>query len=314
MQEITNDTAAIPALGVGIGYRSELREGIFSNREHIDFLEIITENYLSHPDAHRSLEELCDHFPVIPHGVDLSIGSMMQFDRTYLKAIKRISDMTKAPYYSEHLCMTKTPGRYIGHLAPLWFSEDVLQHSIRRVQMLQEYLEKPLILENVTYMLEIPSSPMGQTEFFQRLVEATGCGILLDVTNVFINAANHGFDARKFIEQMPLSHLVQVHLAGGYQRGSWYVDGHSELVPPDIFHLFAYLVSRCQVKSVIFEHDAHFPPIADLLQQIDQARAIVHRQQGKKMPNTHVSSEILTDEHAKSRIHDICNKRERNKI
>ncbi|GHO55869.1 DUF692 domain-containing protein [Ktedonobacter robiniae] len=290
MREITNYTAAIPALGVGIGYRSELREGIFSNRDRIDFLEIITENYLSHPDAYRSLEELCDHFPVIPHGVDLSIGSMMQLETPYLKAIKRISDVTKAPYYSEHLCMTKTPGRYIGHLAPLWFSEELLQHVIRRVQMLQDYLEKPLILENVTYMLEIPSSPMSQTEFFQRLVEATDCGILLDVTNVFINAANHAFDARQFVAHMPLSHLVQVHLAGGYQRGGWYVDGHSELVPPNIFSLFEYLVSLCQVKSVIFEHDAHFPPITDLLQQMDQARAIVRRQQRNDMPNECVSS------------------------
>lgn len=186
--------------------------------------------------------------------------------------------------------MTKTPGCYIGHLAPLWFSEELLQHVIRRVHMLQDYLEKPLILENVTYMLEIPSSPMSQTEFFQRLVEATGCGILLDVTNVFINAANHAFDARQFVAHMPLSHLVQVHIAGGYQRGGWYVDGHSELVPPDIFSLFEYLVSLCQVKSVIFEHDAHFPPIADLLQQMDRARAIVRRQQRNDMPNECVSS------------------------
>lgn len=290
MREITNCTTAIPTLGVGIGYRSELREGIFSNRDHIDFLEIITENYLSHPDAYRSLEELCVLFSVIPHGVNLSIGSMMPLDASYLKAIKRISDVTNAPYYSEHLCMTRTPGRYIGHLAPLWFSEDLLQHVIRRVCMLQDYLEKPLILENVTYMLEIPYSPMSQTEFFQRLVEATGCGILLDVTNVFINAANHAFDAQRFVEQMPLSHLVQVHLAGGYQRGGWYVDGHSELVPPDIFDLFEYLVSLCQVKSVIFEHDAQFPPISDLLQQIDRARTIVIRQNRKDIPNKCVLS------------------------
>ncbi|MGH2508604.1 MAG: DUF692 domain-containing protein [Ktedonobacteraceae bacterium] len=275
MQEVTNLTTTIPALGVGLGYRSELKEEILAHRAHIDFLEIITDNYLTAPGAQAALEELCDLFPVIPHGVDLSIGSVMPLEPAYLQAIKRISDLTRSPYYSEHLCMTRVPGRDIGHLAPLWFTEDLLQYMIRRVVTLQDYLEKPLVLENVTYMLEIPQSTMSQTAFFQRLVAATGCGVLLDVTNVFINAANHQFDAKQFLERMPLSHLVQVHLAGGYWRGGWLVDGHSELVPPEIFALFETLTSLCPVKSVIFEHDAHFPPMADLCQQMEHARSIL---------------------------------------
>jgi uncharacterized protein (UPF0276 family) len=194
-------------------------QALLANRERIDFLEIIADNYLAAPSARAALAELCELFPVIPHGVDLSIGSVMPFDRSYLQAIKRISDLTGSPYYSEHLCMTRVPGRDIGHLAPLWFTEELLDYVIRRVLMLQDYLGKPLILENVTYMLEIPQSTMSQTEFFQRLVAATGCGVLLDVTNVFVNATNHQFDAKHFLEQMPLSHVVQVHLAGGYWKG-----------------------------------------------------------------------------------------------
>lgn len=274
--QVANRTTTIPGLGVGLGYRSELREGILANRERIDFLEIICDNYLRESSALAALEELCTLFPVIPHGVGLSIGSVMPLEPAYLRSIKRVSDLTGSPYYSEHLCMTRVPGRDIGHLAPLWFTEELLQHVTDRVLRLQDYLQKPLILENVTYMLEIPS-PMRQTEFFRRLVEATGCGILLDVTNVLINATNHQFDARDFLKQMPLSHLVQIHLAGGYWRGGWLVDGHSELVPPEVFALLEFLTSLCPIKSVIFEHDAHFPPIADMLGQMDHVRSILKR-------------------------------------
>lgn len=216
-------------------------------------------------------------FPAIPHGVDLSIGSMMPLESSYLRAIKQVSDLTRAPYYSEHLCMTRVPGRDIGHLAPLWFTEELLQHVTDRVMRLQDFLGKPLVLENVTYMLEIPHGTLSQAAFFRRLVEKTDCGVLLDVTNVFINAANHHFDPDAFLRLMPLNHLVQVHLAGGYWRHGWLVDGHSELVPEEIFALFETLASLCPVKNVIFEHDAHFPPISDLLEQMDHARDILKR-------------------------------------
>jgi uncharacterized protein (UPF0276 family) len=230
--------------------------------------------------VYAALEELCTLFPVIPHGVDLSIGSVTPLEPSYLQAVKRISDLTASPYYSEHLCMTRVPGRDIGHLAPLWFTEELLQHVISRILSVQDYLGKPLILENVTYILEIPRSMMSQTEFFQRLVAATGCGVLLDVTNVFINATNHRFDAKQFLEQMPLSHLVQVHLAGGDFSGDWLVDGHSELVPPEVFALFETLTELCAVKSVIFEHDTHFPPMTDLCQQMEHARSILGNRPG----------------------------------
>ncbi len=272
-----NQTTTIPTLGVGLGYRSDLKEGILANRDRIDFLEILTDNYLRDRHALATLEHLCSLFPVIPHGVDLSIGSAMPLEPSYLQGIKQISDLTKAPYYSEHLCMTKVPGRAIGHLAPLWFTEEWLQLAIRRVHTLQEYLGKPIVLENITYLLEIPHSTMSQATFFQRLVEATGCGVLLDLTNVYVNATNHHDDPETFLCQMPLDHLVQVHLAGGYWRNGWLVDGHCELVPSEIFDLLALLTTQCQVKNIVFEHDAHFPSMAEMVQQMDHARNILQR-------------------------------------
>ena len=272
---ITQRLSMIPHVGVGLGYRSELRSGILANRERIDFLEIIADNYLREPGALASLEELCTLFPVIPHGVDLSIGSVMPLEPAYLQGIKRVSDLTGSPYYSEHLCMTRVPGRDIGHLAPLWFTEGLLKHVTERVLRIQAYLGKPLVLENVTYMLEIPS-PLTQAEFFHRLVERTGCGILLDLTNVLINATNHHFDAEAFVQQMPLDHVVQIHLAGGYWSHGWLVDGHSTLVPPEVFDLLAKVAPRCLVQNVIFEHDAQFPTMRAFLEQLDHARSILH--------------------------------------
>jgi len=284
---VTTALTAIPAFGVGLGYRSELREGILANRTRIDFLEIIADNYLREPGALAALEELCTLFPVIPHGVDLSIGSMIPLEPAYLQSIKRVSDLTRSPYYSEHLCITRVPGRDIGHLAPLWFTETLLQHVIERVMRLQEYLGKPLILENVTYMLDIPQNTMSQTEFFQRLVEATGCGVLLDVTNVFINATNHHFNPDVFLRQMPLDHLIQVHLAGGYWSHGWLVDGHSTLVSPEVFALLTTLATLCRVKNVLFEHDAHFPSMTALLEQMDHARSILNSRGDVPPPLSH---------------------------
>lgn len=268
----------VPYLGVGLGYRKELKKEIFASKDQIDFLEIITDSY--HQPAERTeLKALCEQFRVIPHGVDLSIGSMQAVDSEYLRTIKQISDMTKAPYYSEHLCVTAVPGIDIGHLSPLWFTEETLANTIKKVKYIQNYLEKPLILENVTYLFELPSTNMSQTEFFNRLVDATGCGVLLDLTNVFINSMNHHFDPLTFLQQMPLDHVVQVHLAGAYwtEDNRMLVDGHSEPVQEESWKLLQIVVSQCQVKGVIFEHDRNFPDWNILIQQMIRARQIMDK-------------------------------------
>lgn len=225
----------------------------------------------------RELEEICTIFTVIPHGIGLSVGSAMPLDQNYLRAIKHISDLTKSPYYSEHLCMTRAPGIDIGHLSPLWFTEAVLENTIRNVTRVQEYIGKPLVLENVTYLVGIPDGNMSQTEFFNRLVEATGCGVLLDVTNIFINSMNHEFDAIAFLEQMPLNRVVQVHIAGGFWRNEIFIDSHSEPVQEETWKLLQALVSRTQVKGVILEHDSNYPEMPILLYQVAKARQLMRQ-------------------------------------
>jgi uncharacterized protein (UPF0276 family) len=277
MPGVSQGLSTIPKLGSGLGYRRELREAILESRRAIDFLEIVTEQFFGGGARIRELEEICGVFPVIPHGVGLSIGSV-DLDHDYLRAIKRVSDVTASPYYSEHLAMTRAPGIDIGHLAPLWFSETVLRHTIDNVRRVQDYLQKPLVLENVTYTFTIPGAGMTQTEFFTRLVDATGCGVLLDVTNVYINSVNHQFDAVAFLKEMPLDSIVQIHLAGGYAKDGMLIDAHSERVDEGSWQLLDALTDLIAVRGSILEHDANFPEdITAMLDQLDRARRAIAR-------------------------------------
>jgi uncharacterized protein (UPF0276 family) len=277
---MARDVAEIPVLGSGLGYRRELKDAIFRSREAIDFLEIITEQFLGDPALVRELEYLCQTFPVIPHGIGLSVGSKT-LDPVYLEGIRRISDIAAAPYYSEHLAMTRAPGVEIGHLSPLWFTETILRVTTDNVHRVQGLLDKPLVLENVTYAFEIPGAGMTQAEFFTRLVEATGCGVLLDVTNLYINSENHGFDPVGFLKQMPLDRVVQVHLAGGYEADGVKIDSHSEPVEEGSWQLLETLAELTSVKGSIVERDANFPEeIGSLLEQVARAREILSCSRG----------------------------------
>lgn len=266
--------SSIPVMGAGLGYRPQIHAAIFRSRESIDFLEIVADNFIGARALMHDLADICEAFAVVPHGVDLSIGSV-RLDREYLQQIKQISDATRAPYYSEHLAMTRGPAMDLGHLAPVWYDEESLDVVSRNVVRVQEELEKPLVLENITYPFEIPHGSMTQTEFFGRLAESTGCGILLDVTNVYTNAANHAFDPVAFLREMPLESVVQVHLAGGYWSNGRLIDSHSEPVEDASWGLLEEMANLTAVKAAIVEHDANFPDdFTTLLRQVTRAREI----------------------------------------
>lgn len=267
---------SIPFLGSGLGYRREIANSLFEHKNAVDFVEIITDQFTRDFRVLDTLAELRDTFVVVPHGIGLSVGSALPPDRQYLRKIRIVSELVNAPYYSEHLCMTRAPGIDIGHLSPLWFTEEVLQTTIRNVAQVQEYLGKLLVLENVTYLFEVPGATMPETEFFKRLVKATGCGMLLDVTNLYINSVNHHFDPVKVLHEMPLDSVVQVHLAGGFWSHDVLVDGHSETVDEETWRLFSALTDLVQPKGSIVEHDANFPENFNvLLEEVNRARSIL---------------------------------------
>jgi uncharacterized protein (UPF0276 family) len=285
---VTSSVASLPVLGSGLGYRRELHDEITAAAARIDFVEIIAEQYMNGDEHLAALEELCDIFPVIPHGVSLSVGSAAPVDDRHLRAIERLMKITGAPYFSEHLAVTSAPGLEIGHLSPLWFTEAALTKTAENVSRVQERLGRPLALENVSYLFDLPGAQMTQAEFFTRLVDQTSCGVLLDVTNVYINSINHEFDPIEFLQAMPLEAVVQIHLAGGYMSDGVMVDGHCEPVQDGSWALLGHLVELASVKGSIVEHDANFTPETAnlLLDQVERARRILHH----KTKTTEVTS------------------------
>lgn len=269
--------AGIPYLGSGLGFRDELADETFAAREEIDFVEIITEAYIHKPSGLDELRKVVDAFPVVPHGLGLSIGAAGPLDSAYLARLKQISDLTGSPYCSDHLCMTRVPGIDLDALTPLWFSESVLRGTVERVNAVQDTLGKPLVLENVTYLFEIPGGRMSQPEFFHRLVDATGCGILLDVTNVYTNSVNHGFDPVRFMAALPLDSVVQVHLAGGLWQDGVLFDSHSRPVPEEVWRLLTWLCGKCDLKAALLEYDQNFPDFRVLQEHVATARRLMRR-------------------------------------
>lgn len=286
----TSDTAlqAIPDLGSGIGYRRELREAILASRDDIDFVEIVTEQFSRDSRQLDELWELTSSFTVIPHGVGLSVASPRLND-AYLRTIRRVSDICRSPYYSEHLAITRAPGFDIGHLAPVWYTEPVLANAIDNVSRVQDLLGKPLLVENISYLFEIPAATIPQAEFLSRLCDATGCGILLDLTNLYTNATNHRFDPLAFLDELPLERVVQLHLAGGFWADGVLIDGHCESVEPGSWTLLNALTRRIRVKASILEHDANFP--ADFSILVDQVRRA--RNTIRHIPNSATALDTL---------------------
>jgi uncharacterized protein (UPF0276 family) len=284
--------ARVPYLGSGLGYRRQLRDAILASADAVDLLEVVTEQFLDSPERFVELGELCEQFTVIPHGVGLSIGSAAPLDREYLAKIRRVSEFTRCAYYSEHLALTRVPGIDIGHLSPLWFTEKVLACTIRNVKQVQDLLGKPIALENVTYQFEIPGREMNQSEFFGRLVEATGCAILLDLTNLYINSVNHRFDPLAFLAELPVERIVQIHLAGGFWSEGVLVDGHSEEVHSEVWQLLEHLTRLVDVRASILEHDDNFPDDASVLfRQVKRAREIISR--GRRVSRAAAISEAV---------------------
>lgn len=277
----------IPFLGSGLAFRTQIAEDIFRCAGQLDFVEVLADHYMYDPRALNYLDELKDKFTIVPHGVGLSIGSWGGEHDHYIEAIARVSEVSGAPYYSDHLSVTRAPGIELGHLSPLWFRRELLASTIDRVNRIQDKLQKMLVLENITYDFTIPYGDLNQEEFFTELVAATGCGMLLDITNLYTNSVNHGFDPLKMASELPLDSIIQVHLAGGFWENGILVDGHCAAVPEEVWELFRHISVRAPVRAALVEHDANFPEVQQLLGQVDRARKILENGAAKRHEGGH---------------------------
>ncbi len=263
----------LPRLGVGLGFREPLRADIFLHRAEIDFLEITADHYLdATPEKERELELLAAHFTLIPHALSLSLGSAEGVDPVYLGKLAALVRRINPPWWSEHLAFTRAGGVDIGHLSPLPFSREAADVVSRNIAEVRRQIDAPLILENITYTVELPGSDWGEAEFIAEVLDRSDTGLLLDVTNVFANAVNHGYDARAFLRRLPLERVVQLHFVGGKWHGGLFVDSHSHPTPPAVWDLMEEVLARAPVKGAILERDENLPGWEPLAVELKRAR------------------------------------------
>jgi uncharacterized protein (UPF0276 family) len=251
---------ALPNLGIGLGLRTSHYTRILEDRPAVDWFEIISENYMQ--TAGRPLEHLdaiAERYPVVMHGVSLSIGGADPLDPAYLSELKALRDRIGARWVSDHLCFTGVAGKNSHDLLPMPYTEEALSHVVSRVRAVQDFLGAPLALENPSTYLEFAGASMREWEFLGRLAEEADCALLLDVNNVYVSAFNHGFEPMTYLDAIPFDRVVQIHVAGHTHHGTHIIDSHIGPVIDPVWNLFAIAHKRAGGAAVLLEWDAEIP-------------------------------------------------------
>ncbi len=263
-------------LGFGLGLRAAHYDTIVSERpKEVQWFEIISENYLS-LEQHWILENLRQDYPLVMHGVALSPGGLDPIDNDYLKKLKTLADRLEVAWLSDHLCFTYLGNHYSHDLLPIPYNESSLKHLISRLHYIQDYLQRPIALENASSYLEYQTSTMTEPEFFTALHHATGCGILLDINNVFVSCFNHHWNPYTYIDNIPKQAIWQYHLAGHTDKGSHKIDTHNAPLIKEVLDLYAYALRTKGLYSTMIEWDSNIPPFSVLLAELHQAKILAN--------------------------------------
>jgi hypothetical protein len=271
-----------PYLGFGLGLRPQHYQDILDTNPALDWLEVISENYLV-PGGNpiRKLDAIRARWPVVMHGVSLSIASTAPFDQAYLDGLKALAERIEPVFVSDHLCWTGVHGLNLHDLLPIPYTEEALDHVVARVQHVQDHLKRPLVLENVSTYVEFGHSEMAEWHFLAELTRRTGCWLLLDVNNVFVSAFNHEWSAQEFLDGIPADRVVQFHLAGHEHNMTHIIDTHDALVCEEVWELYRAALRRFGPVSTIIERDDKIPPLADMLAELGTAREVAQGVLGK---------------------------------
>ena len=264
-----------PTLGCGVGLRSEHYDVILRDWPRMDWFEAISENFMASGGRPlHVLEAVRRRYPVVLHGVSLSIGSTDPLDEQYLERLKALIDRIDPALVSDHLCWTGVEGENLHDLLPLPFTEEAIRHVATRVQRVQERLKRRLLLENVSAYVTYQHSTMPEWEFLTAVAERSGCGILLDLNNVYVNARNHRFDPFRYLEQIPGELVGQFHLAGHTDMGAYLFDTHNSPVIDAVWALYLEALQRWGAVATLIEWDEDLPTFSRLAEEAEKARAI----------------------------------------
>jgi uncharacterized protein (UPF0276 family) len=272
---LTTPRFGLPNLGIGLGLRSLHYAHILEQQPEVDWFEIITENYLQTRGRPLDfLDRVAERYPIVMHGVGLSIGSSDALDRAYLRELKALRERVGARWVSDHLCFTGVSGKNTHDLLPLPYTEETLAHVVARVRAVQDTLGAPLALENPSTYLEFAGATLTEWEFLAALASEADCAILLDVNNVYVSAYNHGFDPLTYLAGIPFERVVQLHVAGHTHHGTHLIDSHIGPVIDPVWQLLAHAHQRCQA-SVLLEWDAEIPSFEETHAEALRARAFI---------------------------------------
>jgi uncharacterized protein (UPF0276 family) len=263
------------ALGFGLGLRVEHYETILEEQPAVDWFEVLSENYLV-PGGKplHYLMRLRERYPMVMHGVSLSIGSAAPLDRAYLNQLKALAQRIEPAWISDHLCWTGVGGKNLHDLLPLPYTDEALKHVVSRVRSVQDFLGRRILLENVSSYVGFRDSRLTEWEFLKAVAEEADCLILLDVNNIYVSSINHEFDPLGYLHAIPRERVQQIHLAGHQNHGDYLIDTHDHPVPDPVWALYAAAVRRFGAVSTMIERDANMPPFAELYAELEAARRI----------------------------------------
>jgi uncharacterized protein (UPF0276 family) len=264
-----------PYLGFGLGLRKEHYETILAEKPPLGWFEIISENYLV--DGGKPLhylERIRANYPIVMHGVSLSIGGSDPLDFDYLRKLKALAQRVEAAWVSDHLCWTGVDGINLHDLLPLPYTEETLRHVTERIQQVQDFLGRRILLENPSSYVAYGHSDLAEWEFLNAMTEQADCLLLLDVNNIYVSARNHGFDPYHYLAHVPAERVWQIHLAGHSDYGSYLIDTHDHPVADPVWDLYEAALRYCGPVSTMIERDDAIPPLAELLDELQLARSV----------------------------------------
>lgn len=274
-----------PFLGFGLGLRTEHYNTILETKPNIDWFEALSENYMIPGGKPLNyLDKIRADYPVVLHGVSLSIGSTAEVDFEYLRELKKLADRVQPAWISDHLCWTGVHGQNLHDLLPLPYTQETVKHVVERVKIVQDYLGRQILLENVSSYASYVDSEMTEWEFITQIAEAADCLLLLDVNNIYVSSFNHQFDAKAFIDGVPLKHIQQIHLAGHQNNGDYIIDTHDAPVIGPVWDLYKYAITKLGAVSTMIERDDKMPELQELVDELDFAREIFANRTEKILP------------------------------
>ncbi|BCZ97922.1 TPA: DUF692 domain-containing protein [Legionella pneumophila] len=265
----------LPYLGFGLGLRPNYYEEILTSKPDLDWFEILTENYLI-PGGKPLyyLDKIREHYPIVMHGVSLSLGSTDPLNWDYLNQVQELASRIEPVWISDHLCWTGVHGLNTHDLLPVPYTTEAIQHIVSRIQEIQDFLKRPFLIENVSSYLTYKQSEMSEWDFILEIVKQSGCYLLLDVNNVYVSSFNHNFDPMAYINSMPSGRVAQIHLAGHTNHGDYIIDTHNAPVIEPVWDLYEATIQRLGPVSTMIERDDNMPDFSELLSEINHAKRL----------------------------------------